>query len=55
MSVQNGATALIVAAQEGHLKTVEMLIASKANINHQQDVSCCGLQLCVGVNFNCYF
>ena len=41
MSVQNGFTALIVAAQEGHLKIiVEMLIASKANINHQNDVSC---------------
>ena len=30
----------MVAAQEGHLKIVEMLIASKANVNHQNNVSC---------------
>ena len=30
----------MVAAQNGHLKVVEMLIASKANVNHQNNVSC---------------
>ena len=30
----------MVAAQNGHLKIVEMLIASKANVNHQEKVSC---------------
>ena len=30
----------MAAAQEGHLKIVEMLIASKANVNHQNNVSC---------------
>ena len=30
----------MVAAHNGHLKIVEMLIASKANVNHQKNVSC---------------
>ena len=30
----------MVAAENGHLKIVEMLIASKANVNHQKNVSC---------------
>ena len=30
----------MAAAQEGHLKVVEMLIALKANVNHQNNVSC---------------
>ena len=35
----------MAAAQNGHLKIVEMLIASKANINHQNNVSCLWLAI----------
>ncbi len=38
-SVQNGSTALCVAAQEGHLRVVELLIAAKADVNIQTNVS----------------
>ncbi len=38
-SVQIGATALYVAAQDGHLRVVELLIASKADVNIQTKVS----------------
>ena len=38
-SVQDGCTALIVAAQNGHLKIVELLIGANANINIQNNVS----------------
>ena len=37
--VQNGYTALIVAADKGHLRVVELLIASKAEVNIQANVS----------------
>ena len=30
----------MAAAYNGHLKIVEMLIASKANVNYQNNVSC---------------
>ena len=50
VSVQNGATALIMAAQEGHLKVVEKLIASGAEINHQNKVSCLCISCGVGVS-----
>ncbi len=38
-SVQDGFTALIVAAQNGHLRIVELLIAAKALVNIQTNVS----------------
>ena len=37
-SVQDGATALIVAAQEGRVRAVEILIAAKAKIDIQKKV-----------------
>ena len=37
-SVQNGATALWVAAQNGHVRAVEVLIAAKAGIDIQNKV-----------------
>ena len=37
-SVQIGATALYVAAQNGHLRVVELLIAAKADVDIQQKV-----------------
>ena len=37
-SVQDGATALIVAAQNGHVRAVEVLIAGKAKIDIQAKV-----------------
>ena len=40
----------MVAAQNGHLKIVEMLIASKANVNHQNNVSCLWL-VCVCMTY----
>ncbi len=38
-SVQDGYTALIIAAQKGHLKVVELLIAANADVNIQTNVS----------------
>ena len=38
--VKDGGTALLDTAYNGHLKIIEILIASKANINHQDNVSC---------------
>ncbi len=38
-SVQDGSTALMVAAQNGHLRIVELLIAAKALVNIQTNVS----------------
>ncbi len=38
-SVQTGATALYIAAQNGHLRVVELLIAANANVNIQTSVS----------------
>ncbi len=38
-SVQDGFTALCVAAQEGHLRVVEFLITAKADVNIQTNVS----------------
>ncbi len=50
-SVQDGYTALIVAAQNGHLKIVEILIESNADVNIQTNVShidcICELNGCV--------
>ena len=37
-SVQDGSTALSVAAQNGHVRAVEILIAAKAKIDIQQKV-----------------
>ncbi len=37
-SVQDGVTALWVAAQEGHERAVELLIAAKAQVNIQNEV-----------------
>ena len=37
-SVQNGATALMVATQNGHVRAVEVLIAAKAGIDIQNKV-----------------
>ncbi len=38
MHVQNGATALAVAAENGHLKVVELLIAAKAWVDVKRKV-----------------
>ncbi len=38
-SVQNEYTALMVAAQNGHLRIVELLISAKADVNIQSNVS----------------
>ena len=37
--IQTGTTALYVAAQNGHLEVVEMLIAAKCQVNIQEKVS----------------
>ncbi len=37
-SVQNGSTALCVAAHKGHLRVVELLIAARADVNIQTNV-----------------
>ena len=37
-SVQDGATALFVAAQNGHVRAVELLIAEKAKVDIQEEV-----------------
>ena len=37
-SVQGGTTSLFVAAQNGHLRVVEVLIAAKAQVDIQQKV-----------------
>ena len=37
-SVQDGSTALFVAAQNGHVRAVELLIAAKAQVDIQQTV-----------------
>ena len=39
MYLQTGATALFVAAERGHLKVVEMLIAAKSQVDLQEEVS----------------
>ena len=39
-SVQDGATALIVATENGHLKVVESIIAAKVKINIRKKVRC---------------
>ncbi len=38
-SVQDGFTALYVAAENGHLRVVELLLAAKADVNIQANVS----------------
>ena len=37
--VQNGSTALIVAALEGHCEVVRMLLVAKSNVNMKANVS----------------
>ena len=37
-SVQDGSTALYVAAQNGHLRAVGLLIAAKCKVDHQRKV-----------------
>ena len=38
-SVQDGSTALLVAAQEGHCSVVRMLLEAKADVNMKNNVS----------------
>ena len=38
-SVQDGYTALLIAAQEGHCGIVRMLVEAKANVNMKDNVS----------------
>ena len=38
-SIQNGFTALMIAARNGHLRIVELLIAANADLNIQTKVS----------------
>ena len=38
-SVQDGYTAIMVAAENGHLKVVELLIVANADVNIQDNVS----------------
>ena len=38
-SVQDGSTALFVAAQEGHFSVVRMLLEAKADVNMKDNVS----------------
>ncbi len=37
--LQNGSTPLMVAAQEGHLSVVELLVSEGAQVNSQDNVS----------------
>ncbi len=37
-SVQDGITALFVAAENGHVRAVELLIAAKAGVDIQKEV-----------------
>ncbi len=48
-SVQNGFTALCVAAKEGHLRVVELLIAAKADVNIQTKVSHIKVFVCINI------
>ena len=38
---QGGLTALIIAVMEGHTETVKTLVAAKADVNLQEEVSKC--------------
>ena len=38
-SLQDGSTALLVAAQEGHCEIVRMLLGAKADVNMKNNVS----------------
>ena len=37
--LQNGSTPLMMTAEKGHVSVVELLIAAKARINHQDKVN----------------
>ncbi len=51
-SVQDGATALYVASQNGHLRVVEVLIAAKAQVDIQQKVRFNCSYHCVSIVFS---
>ena len=42
---QGGLTALIIAVMEGHTETVKTLVAAKADVNLQDEVSKCNVQI----------
>ncbi len=48
-SVQDGFTALCGAAQSGHLRIVELLIAAKADVNIQAIVSHIKVFVCMNI------
>ena len=54
-SVQNGATALYAAAQEGHVRAVELLIAAKAQVEIQNKVRFKLVQVCYNDLFTEWF
>ena len=52
-SVQDGFTALHVAAQEGHLRVVEMLLEANADVSVKTDVRIVVHVLCTQVYLIC--
>ena len=51
--MQNGVTALMTAAGEGHVEVVEMLLNHKANVDLQDKVGCDMLHVLHGVDKSC--